>query len=205
MITCPQCGNQNVVGAAFCDECGASLAGVAPAVAPSAPAPAPAPPAGGVICPVCGASNPPGAAFCDECGASLVAAPPPVTPSVTPAVQPPPVTPPPAAIQPRLVIQTSGAELRIPVGPSEVIVGREDPVSGVFPDINLESHGGDEGGVSRRHAKITIQGNQCFIEDLNSTNYTFVNKQKLNPGVRQLLNEGDEVRFGKVVTIFHAS
>lgn len=248
MITCPQCGNQNVDGAAFCDECGASLTGVAPVSAPPAHAPAPAAPAGGVICPQCGASNLPGTAFCDNCGASLTAAPPPPSPPpvtpppqpappaggmicpacgasnlpgatfcdncgvslaapppVTPPVQPPPVAPPPVGLQPWLEVQASGARLQIPLGQPEVIIGREDPVSGVFPEIDLTPHGGEEAAVSRRHARLTLQGNRCFIEDLNSTNYTYVNKQKLNPGVRQPLSEGDEVWFSKVKTIFHAS
>jgi pSer/pThr/pTyr-binding forkhead associated (FHA) protein len=84
-------------------------------------------------------------------------------------------------------------------------MGREDPVSGVFPEVDLTSHGAEEGGVSRRHAKLIIQGNQCLIEDLNSTNFTFVNNQKLNPGVGRPLNDGDQVRLGKVMLTFHTS
>jgi len=115
------------------------------------------------------------------------------------------VTPPPVGIQPWLEVQASGARIQIPLGQPEIIVGREDPVSGHFPEIDLTPHGGEEAAVSRRHARITLQGNQCFVEDLNSTNYTYVNKQKLNPGVRQPLNEGDEVWFSKVKTTFHAN
>ena len=153
-----------------------------------------------MICPACGASNLPGATFCDNCGVSLAAPPP-----VTPPVQLPPVAPPPVGLQPWLEVQASGTRLQIPLGQPEVIIGREDPVSGVFPEIDLTPHGGEEAAVSRRHARLTLQGNRCFIEDLNSTNYTYVNKQKLNPGVRQPLSEGDEVWFSKVKTIFHAS
>jgi pSer/pThr/pTyr-binding forkhead associated (FHA) protein len=105
-------------------------------------------------------------------------------------------------MQPRLVIEGSNAALPFPPGQTEVVIGREDPVSDVFPEINLEEHGGDEGGVSRRHARITIQGGQCFIEDLDSTNHTYVNKQKLLPGQRQTLNNGDQLRFGRVKAIF---
>ncbi len=68
----------------------------------------------------------------------------------------------------------------------------------MFPEVDLTDHGGDEGGISRRHARIFVQGNQVFIEDLNSTNYTFVNQQKLVPGQPHTLNNGDEVRLGKV-------
>jgi class 3 adenylate cyclase/tetratricopeptide (TPR) repeat protein len=49
-VICPNCGSENVPGAKFCDECGATLA------------------AG---CPNCGATNKPGAKFCKECGTTL--------------------------------------------------------------------------------------------------------------------------------------
>ena len=256
MSICPQCGNQNPDGAAFCDNCGASLVGVAPAqpvapVAPAAPAapaagtvcpacgtpaipgeafcgncgaalaavqpaapaaapfqpvaplPTPAAPVGATVkCPACGTDNMPGQAFCDNCGASLAApAPPPVTP-----VPPPPVAPPPpvVGIRPRLVVAGTGAEFDLS-GKAEIIIGREDPVSGVFPEVDLTPHGGEEGGVSRRHAKLTVRGNQWLIEDLNSVNFTFVNNQKLNPGVPQPLNNGDQIRLGRVLMTFHTA
>ena len=93
--------------------------------------------------------------------------------------------------------------LSFPMGKSELLIGREDPVSGHFPDINLGPHGGEDGGVSRNHAKLIIQGNQCLLEDLQAVNFTHVNKQKLAPGTRRPLNNGDELRFGKVVVMFY--
>ncbi|HID65246.1 MAG TPA: FHA domain-containing protein, partial [Anaerolineae bacterium] len=202
----------------FCDNCGAQLPAVQPAapaappvqpvtpppVQPAAPPPAPAAPVGAMVkCPVCGADQPAGQAFCDACGASLAAAQPAVAPPVTPAA--PPVAPPPiVGVRPRLVVAGTGAEFDLS-GKAEVLVGREDPVSGVFPDVDLTPHGGEEGGVSRRHAKITMSGNQWLIEDLNSTNFTFVNNQKLNPGMPQPLNDGDQIRLGRVVLTFQTS
>ena len=84
-------------------------------------------------------------------------------------------------------------------------MGREDPVSNVFPEVDLDPHGGDEGGVSRRHAKFTVQGTQWYIQDLNSTNFTFVNKQKLQPNQLQPVNNGDEVRLGRITLTFFTS
>ena len=104
---------------------------------------------------------------------------------------------------PRLVLQATNTPLTFPMGKNELIVGREDPVSGHFPDVNLGPYGGEDGGVSRSHAKLIIQGNQCFLEDFNSVNFTHVNKQQLHPGTRQPLNDGDELRFGKIVVMFH--
>ncbi len=87
----------------------------------------------------------------------------------------------------------------------EVIAGREDPVSNVFPEVNLDPYGGDEGGVSRRHAKFTLRGTQWTIEDMGSTNFTFVNKQRLQPHQPRPLNNGDEIRLGRVTLTFFMS
>ena len=104
---------------------------------------------------------------------------------------------------PRLVVQATNTPLSFPMGKSELLIGREDPVSGHFPEVDLGPHGGEDGGVSRSHAKLFIQGSQCFLEDLQSVNSTQVNKQRLNPGTRQPLNHGDELRFGKIVVMFY--
>lgn len=77
------------------------------------------------------------------------------------------------------------------------VIGREDPASSSYPDIDLVPFGGEEGGVSRRHAQITRRDDQYFIEDLNSVNYTFVNKRKIAVGVAQPLRDGDEIRLGR--------
>jgi hypothetical protein len=157
----------------------------------------PAPAAGMAKCAACGQLSPAGQVFCDNCGASLggQAAPPPAGP----VVALPPVPPQPA-MRPRLVA-ASGVQFDL-TGKAQAIIGREDPVSGIFPEVDLTPYGGDTGGVSRRHAKLAFNGYQWTVEDLNSTNFTFVNNQKLNPGVPQPLNNGDQVRLGKVVLTF---
>ncbi len=104
----------------------------------------------------------------------------------------------------RFVVQLTNAPLPLPPGRTEFIIGREDPVSNVFPDIDLTDHGGDEGGVSRRHARVFIQGQQVLIEDLNSTNYTHVNQQRLTPGQPHPLHDGDQVRLGRVKLTYYA-
>jgi pSer/pThr/pTyr-binding forkhead associated (FHA) protein len=107
------------------------------------------------------------------------------------------------AIPGRLTIQGTNVSLPFPQGKQQVFIGREDPVSGVFPEIDLTNYGGDEGGVSRSHARIFSHGNQVFIEDLNSVNYTFVNQQRLMPGQAHVLNSGDELRFGRVALNYY--
>jgi pSer/pThr/pTyr-binding forkhead associated (FHA) protein len=154
-----------------------------------------------------GHSNPDGSAFCDECGERLdMAAAPsagaaaPVAPAPTPVTPPAPA----AATSPRLIIQSDNAVVDLR-GKSEALVGREDPVSNVYPDVDMTPHNGEEGGVSRIHAKILINGNQYMLEDQNSTNSTFVNRQKLAPKTPTPIKDGDELRFGRVVTIFRTS
>ncbi len=152
-------------------------------------------PAGPPTCPACGEEIEEGDTFCSACGFALNAAAPQAA-----AVPPAPAATPPAT-GPRLVVVDSGAEIPVPGG-DEALIGREDPVSGIFPEIDLTPHGGEEGGVSRRHARLTQDSGAYYVEDLDSTNFTFVNKQKLVPGTRQALTDGDELRCGRVALIF---
>ena len=52
-----------------------------------------------------------------------------------------------------------------------------------------------EGQPSRHHARLSSDPNSVFIEDLGSTNGTFVNGQRLDAGVKRKLMAGDRVRF----------
>ncbi|MDT7604552.1 MAG: hypothetical protein QOF61_2549, partial [Acidobacteriota bacterium] len=84
-----------------------------------------------------------------------------------------------------------------PVHEDEAYIGRWDADSGIFPDVDLDADD-PEAKVSRRHARITRRGEQYFIEDLGSTNGTFINRgRRLLPGDRQPLNDGDEIIIGK--------
>ncbi len=190
-IRCSQ-GHENPDGSAFCDECGEPLAAASPAGAGVAAS------SGGVTCATCGAVNAAGEAFCTNCGASLTGAPAGVgAPS---GVASPPAA---GAGHPRLVVQSDNASFDLS-GKSEVIIGREDAVSNVYPDVDLTPHGGEDDGVSRVHAKLLINGGQYLIEDQNSTNYTFVNRQKLQPKVPTPIKDGDEIRLGRAILKFFA-
>src|SRR5437588_2523713 len=65
----------------------------------------------------------------------------------------------------------------------EIIVGRSSELDMVLV----------EDMVSRKHAKITASGDQIVIQDLGSTNGTFVNGEKIK---RARLKEGDRVLIG---------
>lgn len=129
---------------------------------------------------------------------------PPNYPYIPPS-HPYPDTPQQSSFAPRLVVQASNTSLSVPSGKSGVLIGREDPVSNHFPDIDLTAHGGDEGGVGRRHATLHLQNGQASLEDHQSVNGTYVNRQRLQSGNPQLLNDGDELRFGRVVLMYYTS
>jgi pSer/pThr/pTyr-binding forkhead associated (FHA) protein len=81
-------------------------------------------------------------------------------------------------------------------------IGRWDADGGVFPDVDLDADD-PEAKVSRRHARISLRDGAYFVEDLGSTNGTFVNRGKrLAPGARQVLKDGDEIIVGKTFLRF---
>jgi pSer/pThr/pTyr-binding forkhead associated (FHA) protein len=160
-----------------------------------------------VKCPVCRREHPENTPFCNECGAYVLGGNGnetdllPVS-GVTrmnreettgaPGVG---VTSP---LSLKLTIPDSGRDVEVSLT-KEVTIGRLDPTSGSFPDVDLTSDGGLDGGVSRRHAKITRHGNEVFIEDLGSVNGTFLNCKKLTPYLFQALKSGDQLQLGELM------
>lgn len=53
----------------------------------------------------------------------------------------------------------------------------------------------DNNSVSRNHANIVCKGGIYYIVDKNSTNYTFVNGNKINPNQEVKLNSGDKIKL----------
>lgn len=205
-VRCPN-GHENEDGSLFCDECGERLAAPVPAMGAAMPS---APAVGaGVACPSCGASNPPGELFCSNCGTSLTApamqAAAPAVPDLQ-AVSAAPVAAAPASVaapsaQAQVIVESDNTTFDL-AGKAESLIGREDAVSNIFPDIDLTPHNGEEGGVGRRHAVIRYSSGQYLLEDLNSINFTFVNKQKIAPKTPTPLKDGDEIRLGRIVLRF---
>jgi cobalamin biosynthesis Mg chelatase CobN len=52
-----------------------------------------------------------------------------------------------------------------------------------------------DGSVSSHHAEIILRGTEILIRDLNSTNGTFINNEKIS---ESLLKPGQTLRFGQV-------
>lgn len=104
----------------------------------------------------------------------------------------------------RLVIERGdAANTEFQLSAEESYIGRWDADNGIFPDVDLDAYDPDA-KVSRRHARITFRGNIHMIEDLGSTNGTFLNRgRRLLPGSPQVLSEGDEIIVGKTFLRFH--
>jgi pSer/pThr/pTyr-binding forkhead associated (FHA) protein len=81
---------------------------------------------------------------------------------------------------------------------AETTLGRRDPVTGIYPDVDLTplDH---QRSISRRHAKLHRRGDRFFLcEDIGTMNGTFVNGERLETGVPAEVNDGDQVRVGLV-------
>jgi len=100
------------------------------------------------------------------------------------------------------VVQDTQQSILLPPGRTELILGRSDPADEYFPDVDLTLYGGEDAGVSRRHARLSIEEGKPYIEDLNSTNFTFMNQQTLLPGKHYSLHSGDVIQLGRLSLIF---
>jgi hypothetical protein len=83
------------------------------------------------------------------------------------------------------------------------VIGRVHPRSEERPDLDLNKYGAFFHGVSREHVAITKDGNLLQIEDLGSTNGTYLNGMKLFPHQPRMLRDGDELCLGHLVMRIH--
>ena len=166
------------------------------------------------VCPACGFRNAPGEMFCQKCGVQLppvrTAPPPPpelvdwsLTGQEPPAIKADRGLKQTAALHARLVVVGQDAEIALSEKSTHFVLGRRDPTLDIYPDVDLTPYDGDQRGISRRHARISVLPEGAFIEDLNSTNFTFVNRLRLQPGKKDALNNGDEIRLGLLLLEYY--
>lgn len=102
---------------------------------------------------------------------------------------------------PEKLVHASGMEFPLSTGP-ETTIGRKDPVTGIYPDVDLSPFD-TQRSVSRRHAKIYRRGSKFFLgEEIGTMNSTFLNGVRLETGVPAEIHPGDELRFGVVALKF---
>jgi pSer/pThr/pTyr-binding forkhead associated (FHA) protein len=83
--------------------------------------------------------------------------------------------------------------MSFPLSGNQIVIGREEGM-----DIALQ-----DPESSRRHALVSWRGGQFVIEDLGSTNGTFVNGVQIT--APQVLNPGDSIGIGQTALVFHTT
>jgi hypothetical protein len=128
---------------------------------------------------------------------------PPPEPVMPPqAPLPPPVATPPATaartqlqqVTARLFHIQSNRDIELPQNLSVVHIGKAN--DRIPPDIDVSGFPNSE-IVSRIHADIRIEGDAHYIEDVGSSNGTYINNLPLSPGNRHRLRPGDRISLGK--------
>lgn len=189
-----------------------------------------------IKCQACGTENLDGAQFCDECGVNLQLSsnnnnknkpqnfqPPisepsfqvasvtsvgiePIIEQVEPNVVEPEEKRRIEGVHSTLVIERgTSVGKEFPLSTEESYIGRWDADNGVFPDVDLDAFD-PEAKISRRHARIIFKNGKYAIEDLGSTNGTYINRgRRLIPGSPHILKNGDEIIVGKTFLRFNVS
>jgi serine/threonine-protein kinase len=141
---------------------------------------------GQVFCGNCGQKIASDDLFCAHCG-----------------TRQPLAAPSPLKVTAKLVIMTnSDMSTSFILDKDTNLIGRVDPHTGIFPEVDLSSYD-PETKVSRRHARVYREGGQFLVEDLASVNGTIVNGTfKLYPKQPRVLQNGDEIRLGETVLKF---
>lgn len=216
--SCPNCGAPVQTDASFCGQCGFSLQGKAegeasepqtsapPTVAmvaaanpaiPDLPAPDP------LVQPdplVASPSIPDPQLENFGAASNLPPSPAPATPemaaaSVTPIPNPGNIAP--TRIQQQKAVlnhvQTK-TNIELPQDLSIIHLGK--PNEQIPPDIDVSGFPNSE-VVSRVHADIRVEGDAYYIEDVGSSNGTYINHTPLPKGNRHRLRSGDRISLGK--------
>lgn len=89
---------------------------------------------------------------------------------------------------------------------SENLLGRRDPMSNIFPEVDLSKFD-PQTKISRRHARIWREGNSFLVEDLGSSNGTTLlaaasDAMRLLPHQPHTLTNGDKIKVGDTTLHF---
>ncbi|MFM5981641.1 MAG: FHA domain-containing protein [Sphaerospermopsis kisseleviana] len=94
----------------------------------------------------------------------------------------------------RLFHVQSNQEIELLQNVSVIHIGK--PNDRIPPDIDVAGFPNSE-IVSRIHADIRVEGDAHYIEDVGSSNGTYINNLPLLPGNRHRLRPGDRISLGK--------
>jgi pSer/pThr/pTyr-binding forkhead associated (FHA) protein len=95
----------------------------------------------------------------------------------------------PARMQPSTLVVTAGSlsGTRLRLGPGPILIGRAEDSTLVL----------DDDYASTRHARLTQQGQQYFLEDLGSTNGTYLDRVRVTTPMPVPI--GVPIRIGRTV------
>ncbi len=211
----------------YCDTCGAPIQAAGQTSPPPAErkltvVPDPDPQPAGKPCPNCSDEATPDALFCESCGYDFTTGTMPrPEPGVDVGAMPPPEQGASVTVLPKVAVEwvverwvdpdwytaqqaddpcpSPGLPVVVPLTAKSVLVGRPSKSRGIQPDVDC----GDDTGVSRRQAQLTTDGQRWWVEDLQSSNGTFVGPASgplpttpVPPGQRKELAEDDRVYVG---------
>ncbi|WP_392531618.1 FHA domain-containing protein [Nostoc sp. C117] len=115
----------------------------------------------------------------------------------------PPSTPTPTVTAARTQLQQVSARLvhvqtdtliELPQNFSVIHIGK--PNDRIPPDVDVSGFPNSE-IVSRIHADVRVEGDAHYVEDVGSSNGTYINNLPLLPGNRHRLRPGDRISLGK--------
>lgn len=85
-----------------------------------------------------------------------------------------------------------------------LIIGRDYPAPDKNLVLDMSRYGDLAQGISRQHAQILYANDAYFIEDLGSTNGTWLNRSRLTPGQSYPLRSDDQIWLGPLKLLFCA-
>jgi ribosomal protein L40E len=119
----------------------------------------------------------------------------------TPSSPPPPPISTPGVARTQLQVQSAyllhiqtNTKVELPSNLSVIHMGK--PNDQIPPDIDVSGYPNSE-IVSRVHADIRVEGDTYYIEDVGSSNGTYINHTPLPKGNRHRLRSGDRISLGK--------
>ncbi len=156
------------------------------------------------ICSVCQYENPGDRAECAKCGSPLE--------SYNTTIQVPDKPATQESELPRIIRRSAAPSDAITLfilghsqplvinGQERLILGRV-AAAGPVPTVDLSRYNAHMLGVSRNHAAITRTDSGYALEDLGSTNGTWLNENRLLPGKPAALQNGDLFRLGQLMMV----
>ena len=179
---CPDCGTKNEPNAIECIECDSDLTGVrvtdeeaeqAKIKSDNQSEPHEADKNKLVRICDCGVKNPPNARKCTACGEDISD----VVPTSDNQIK-----------SVSFQLSSLDGKLNFKIEDNEMVIGRENGLKDYLVTKTF---------VSRKHCRITIENDELFVEDLNSSNSTYINNKRVE--CKTKLSAGDELALGGLV------